>query len=381
MKHFYFAPAAPTSLEQATDLKSHLAMIWSTLRLLLQSQLDIKSPQGQELVASSIESTLYLLSLLDRPSAEARAVCDNLASPMLAADLKQALPTGRVLLHYQPVFALGEFSQEEPTIVGVEALLRWHHPSQGWIPPSEFIPAVECTPFIYELGSWVLREACLQMQQWHQQGWGSLRLNVNVSVRQLEQPDWADQVATILAETGLAPDCLTLELTESIAAQNFEATSQQLAKLRSLGIQIGLDDFGTGYSSLSCLDHLPLDTLKIDRSFVSQERWEILKFIVLLASKLGLTVVAEGIETWDQLKQLRSLGCGLGQGYLFSPPLAPHLLERLLKKSELQPPRLGEITNPTAYWRSLLEGLTSSPCQHTHICSCQSIAEEVLCDS
>ncbi|HKG14339.1 MAG TPA: EAL domain-containing protein, partial [Pyrinomonadaceae bacterium] len=247
-----------------------------------------------------------------------------------------ALERGEFLLHYQP-----KVDMRSGQIVGMEALVRWRHPTKGLVMPSEFIPFAEETGLIVPLGMWVLNEACRQMRAWQKLGLADERvtISVNLSSRQFSQADLIDQVSSVLRDTGLPSSNLKLEITESMVMENIDTAIQMLAQLRNLGVGLSIDDFGTGYSSLSYLHRFPIDTLKIDRSFVTQmtdntENAEIVRTIVTLARSLGMNVIAEGVETGAQLMQLRDLGCDFGQGYLFSKAVgAPAALE-LLAKSE-----------------------------------------------
>ena len=236
--------------------------------------------------------------------------------------LRKALGREEFLLHYQPQVDLNTGN-----IVGVEALLRWRHPQMGLISPDEFIPMAEETGLIIPIGEWVLYTACAQCRNWPDAGCGPLRIAVNLSARQFRQKDLADTVARILNETGLDPRCLELELTESILMQNASATIATLQALSSLGIQISIDDFGTGYSSLSYLKRFPINALKIDRSFVRDitsdpDDAAITTAIIAMAKSLNLKVIAEGVETAEQLAFLRRHQCDNGQGYYFSQPVA-----------------------------------------------------------
>ena len=242
----------------------------------------------------------------------------------LETDLRRAVERNELLLHYQPIISL-----ETGKIAGFEALVRWHHPTDGLISPVEFIPIAEETGLIIPLGKWVLREACRQMRAWMTNGETRdrpLSISVNLSSKQFTQPDLIDQVAGILRETGLPATCLKLEITESMVMENVETAVRMLSELRALGVELSMDDFGTGYSSLSYLHRFPLNTLKIDRSFVMRmtdnaENGEIVRTIITLARSLEMNVVAEGVETEGQLEQLRRLDCDFGQGFLFSRPV------------------------------------------------------------
>ncbi len=235
-------------------------------------------------------------------------------------------------LHYQPIISL-----TTGKIIGFEALIRWHHPKQGLISPQDFIPLAEETGMIVSIGQWVLYEACRQMYKWHKQFPSSLPLtiSVNFSGKQITQPDVFTQVKHILQESGLKPCSLKLEITETFLMDNFELANTILSQLTELNVEMHMDDFGTGYSSLSYLHRLPIKTLKIDRSFVSNigsrgENLEIVRAIVTLAHNLNMSVTAEGIETVEQLAQLKALQCDYGQGYFFLPPIEGAEVELLL---------------------------------------------------
>jgi diguanylate cyclase (GGDEF)-like protein/PAS domain S-box-containing protein len=244
--------------------------------------------------------------------------------------LRRALRHGEFELHYQPQARL-----DTGRIVSVEALTRWRHPEHGLIPPDRFIPLAEENGLIAPLGEWMLREACRQAKAWRDMGLLPIEMAVNISTRQFDLADMAGQVRTVLEETGLAPEWLEIEITESLLAGNLEATQATLRELRDLGVHIAVDDFGTGYSSLSYLKRFPLRKLKIDKSFVrdimdDHDDRAISSAIINLGQSLGLIVVAEGVETGDQLEVLRQLGCHKIQGYLLGAPVpAAELTERL----------------------------------------------------
>ncbi len=234
-------------------------------------------------------------------------------------------------LYYQPIVNLATRK-----IVGLEALLRWQHSRQGRIGPMDFIPVAEETGLIISLGSWVMRSACEQLKAWHQQlGDESLMMSINVSGRQLLQADFVDQVAELLAESGLPPSCIKLEMTETVLIEATSVLKARLEALRGLGVHLSLDDFGTGYSSLSYLHQFPVNMLKIDRSFVMDlqpGQDQLVRTMVALGEGLGLATIAEGIETEGQLAQLAAMGCEFGQGYLFSRPVDRAGAEALLLK-------------------------------------------------
>ena len=237
----------------------------------------------------------------------------------LETDLRRAIEREEFCVHYQPIVSL-----ETEALVGFEALARWNHPERGLVPPDEFIPLAEETGLITEIGAWVLRQACTQLCAWQSAlGRESLTMSVNLSGKQLTQTDLIKQIENTLRETGLNPTWLRLEITESVVMENAELATNTLLQLRKLGVHLSIDDFGTGYSSLSYLHRFPVNTLKIDRSFIGRmakgdENSEIVRTICTLANNLGMEVVAEGVETREQLELLRSLKCEYGQGYFFS---------------------------------------------------------------
>lgn len=250
----------------------------------------------------------------------------------LGGELEKAVEDNQLLLHYQPIVSL-----ETGKLCAFEALVRWQHPHLGLISPSEFIPLAEDAGSIVRVGNWVLREACRQLKHWQltfpfQQ---SLAVTVNLSAKQFTQPDLIDQVIEILQETGVDPHNLKLEITETTLMENIGPATAVLQQLRALGVEIAVDDFGTGYSSLSYLHTLPVSLLKIDQSFVNamdekRDRAEIVKTILTLARGLGIGVVAEGIETLEQLLELHRLRCDAGQGFLFSKPVDAETVHSLL---------------------------------------------------
>ncbi|MEM1308222.1 MAG: EAL domain-containing protein [Cyanobacteria bacterium P01_H01_bin.153] len=258
------------------------------------------------------------------------AVADN--SLYLEMSLRRAIKNSEFYLVYQPIFLV-----RTQAVIGVESLLRWHHPTQGVISPTQFIPLAEKTGLIIPLGWWVLEESCRQLKEWQTTipGAENLFISVNMSSRQFAQRELLEGIQQILAKTGLSPRFLKIELTESVLIDNSDSIIGILDGIRKMGIKLSIDDFGTGYSSLSYLHQFPVDTLKIDRSFLENadsdfEKLEILQSVVRLAWNLGLEVVAEGIETQRHLAQVKALRCESGQGYLFSKPLRSHQMERLL---------------------------------------------------
>ncbi len=242
----------------------------------------------------------------------------------LEGDLSMAMRRRQLYLEYQPVFAV-----DGSTLLGFEALVRWLHPTEGAVPPARFIPMAEETGLILRIGQWVLEQAAATLARWRATlpGARGLYVSVNLSARQASQPNLTGRVARILSETGLPPDALKLEITETAIMEDPDGALQRLEALRRLGVGIGIDDFGTGYSSLAYLQRFPVDTLKVDRSFVSAvagdaENREIVRTVVTLGRSLGLHVVAEGVETAEQFAIVAELGCHAVQGYHFSRPVA-----------------------------------------------------------
>jgi diguanylate cyclase (GGDEF)-like protein/PAS domain S-box-containing protein len=254
---------------------------------------------------------------------EARLYEATVARMEAKADLQGALERGELEVAYQPIVEM-----ETGLITGTEALMRWHHPEKGPIPPAEFIPLAEENGLIVELGRWILETACRQTRVWQEQtGRSNLSISVNLSGRQIADPDLVSHVAGALASSGLDPACLTLEITETTLVRDVEATVAAFRALKSLGTRLAIDDFGTGYSSLSYLRQFPIDTLKIDRSFVAAlddgaDSGALVRSILDLSETLRLDTVAEGIETDEQRRALESLGATRGQGYLFARPMS-----------------------------------------------------------
>ncbi|MGF1602477.1 MAG: EAL domain-containing protein [Thermosynechococcaceae cyanobacterium] len=252
---------------------------------------------------------------------------------VLRNSLRHALDRQEFLLHYQPQIDLASGK-----ILGTEALLRWQHPEKGLISPATFIPLAEETGLIIEIGEWVLRTACQQAVDWQRAGFYPFAIAVNLSARQFYEPNLVEMIASILQETQLDPQSLELEITESIAIKNIDVTLDILHQLQDMGIRIAMDDFGTGYSSLNYLTQLPLDTLKIDRSFMQNlkpgtKELEIINAVIALGRGLDLLVIAEGIDRPEQLDLLRSLNCPIVQGYLTGRPVPAHEIEAHWHKS------------------------------------------------
>jgi EAL domain-containing protein (putative c-di-GMP-specific phosphodiesterase class I) len=266
----------------------------------------------------------------------------------MKAELIRALEQDEFTVYYQPTVEL-----ETGRLAGVEALVRWQHPERGLVPPLEFIPLAEQTGLIVPLGRRVLREACRQMRAWHDRypTHPPMTMSVNLSARELDEPGLVDSVRSALADTGLDPAHLVLEITETLLLVDLPRTVRTLSQLRALGVRLAVDDFGTGYSSLSYLENLPVDILKIDKSFVDRigeptadlpgpagpQQPVMVSAISQLGHALQLKLVAEGIEQPEQAATLRGLACQYGQGYYFAKPLPPDALADLLHRQSDEP--------------------------------------------
>jgi diguanylate cyclase (GGDEF)-like protein len=266
---------------------------------------------------------VFDLSMLE--AAEARLEVET--------DLRKAIERGEFSVYYQPIVALAD-----NRLSGFEALLRWEHPTRGLVPPDQFIAVAEETGLIVPIGRWVLGEACRQMRAWDAEipDCRTLVINVNLSVKQCLQPDLLADVTRVLDETGLPPDRLKLEITESVMLEGTDRVTEVLFGLRALGVQLGLDDFGMGYSALAYLRKFPFQTIKIDRSFVSDihdaGKVEIVRAIASLATGLAMNVTAEGVETAEQAEKLQQLACEHGQGYFFHKPLTSERAREVLQE-------------------------------------------------
>jgi diguanylate cyclase (GGDEF)-like protein len=274
--------------------------------------------------------------------AKERGACHEIFNPGMHAamrnrlqlenDLRRALEKQEFLVYYQPIISL-----QTGELVGFEALIRWQHPERGLVPPIQFIPVAEDTGLIVAIGEWVMYEACRQLYAWQNQYPLShpLKVAVNLASKEIGSSDLLGKIDRTLTETGLNGSHLRIEITESMLMEYGETTSNLLLEIRARNIQLSIDDFGQGYSSLSYLHRLPVDTLKVDRAFVSQmhlteENFEIVRTITTLAHTLGMDTVAEGVETLEQFTQLRELGCEFAQGYLFAPPLTAQAASDLI---------------------------------------------------
>ena len=249
----------------------------------------------------------------------------------IEADLCFAVQRNELVLHYQPKISL-----ETGEITGVEALIRWIHPDRGLLPPAQFIPIAEDCGLILPIGKWVLREACRQVKEWMDAGLRVVPVSVNVSSLEFRSGDFIGGLVTFLTETRLDPSYLELELAETVLMQRIESTSSVLRALKSIGVRLAVDDFGTGYSSLSYLKKFPIDSLKIDRSFVRDitadtDDATIVSAVITMAKSLKKCVIAEGVETEDQIRFLQAYGCDEAQGFYFSRPIPGEHFAKLLE--------------------------------------------------
>ncbi len=331
----------------------HTPIFLSDREIVMSGSLGIASACGGNSTAAQLLREADTAMYQAKTSGKARSVIFSKHMNMqamerleLEIDLRHALDNGEELrVFYQPIIALDSSALRE-----VEALVRWQHPQRGLLLPGTFIPLAEETGLIHPLGRWVLGEACRQMHAWQKQFPDDppLTVSVNVSAHQLQQPDLVEQVVSALKESELLPQYLKLEITESVIMQDTENIIPRLHELRNLGVRTAMDDFGTGYSSMAYLSSLPIDTLKIDRSFISKmsrsdEDVAIVRAIVTLAKTLDLRITSEGIETSEQHVQLSALGCDFGQGYFFDRPMSAESLGLLLAPRHLKGLSLPEL--------------------------------------
>ncbi|MHB8845171.1 MAG: bifunctional diguanylate cyclase/phosphodiesterase [Nitrospirota bacterium] len=327
----YVASRVKTALLEPFSIGGHEVFVSGSMGIALSSG-NYESP---EQVLRDADTAMYQSKSHSRsgftvfePAMHANA----LERLLLETDLRRALERREFVTYYQPILSV-----KSKCIVGYEALCRWHHPERGLIPPASFIPMAEETGLIVAIERIVLREACVQMKKWLDLFRGNHLnfISVNMAHKQILQPDLVDHVAAVLAETGLRPEHLKLEITENVLFENPESATQLLKKLRDLGVQLYIDDFGTGYSSLSYLHRLPINGLKIDRSFVKRigdvgENNAIIRTIMTLARDMNIDAVAEGVETTNQLAHIESLQCAYWQGFLFSKPVKSEEAQALI---------------------------------------------------
>ena len=335
------------AVEGASDVAARVLqalsvpLVWDRKELSLQASMGIafgREPLGPDEILRNADVAMYAAKShgKNRFALYEEAMQVSILSRLeILGDLQRAVERQEFVVHYQPTIELGS-----GRMVGVEALVRWNHPTRGLLPPDDFIALAEESGAIVALGEWVLRTACLNMQRWHvlYPAEHPLSLSVNVSALQVRRPEFVGKVKEILAESGLVPGSLVLEVTESLMMRDVESSLGQLQELKSLGIRLAIDDFGTGYSSLSYLSQFPFDILKIDKSFVDgtgddEGEKQLVPAIIDLGKMLKMQIVAEGIERPEQLARLRSLACDLGQGFLFARPLVPEEIDEMLKST------------------------------------------------
>jgi len=324
-------------LDISHELRTPLTVIQVALDLLSCGKLGSLSENEHRMVEIATNNTERLMRLTNAIEGNVETLRSfisekELAQLRLERDLEMALSRNEFSLCYQPIVSL-----KNNKVIGLEALIRWEHPTFGTIYPDKFIPLAETNSSIIKIGDWVLKEACYQLCQWQHEFpeyFDSLTVSVNISSKQLVVPDLAAQIKQVLQETGLQPQKLVLEITESAIINNENQAKETLTKLQNLGIRLHIDDFGMGYSCLSRLYELPLNCLKIDRYFVQKLNCSngihIIEAITNMAHNLGLEVIAEGVETFEQVLQLQSIGCHKFQGYLFAKPLKDHEIVALL---------------------------------------------------
>lgn len=318
-------------LSSPLNLGNHQVFTTASIGIVLSST---DYDQAEDLLRNA-DIAMYRAKMLGKARYEVfDAVMHAQATALLQLenDLRRAIDCNEFQVYYQPIISLSTNQ-----LMGFEALVRWQHPQQGTILPGEFIPVAEETGLIVEIDRSVLREACKQTRRWQQSGvnYQGLAISVNLSSKNFTQPNFVEEVLQILAETNLAPGSLKLEITETVIIENPESAITILSRLRALGIGLSIDDFGTGYSSLNYLHRFPFDIMKIDRSFISRidreaESLEIVRTIVILARNFGMAVIAEGVETLEQLVKLQELQCEYAQGYFFDQPLDSRAAELLI---------------------------------------------------
>ncbi|MBN3874742.1 bifunctional diguanylate cyclase/phosphodiesterase [Nostoc sp. JL33] len=314
------------------ELGGQQVFITASIGIALSSIVGYENPQD---LLRDADTAMYRAKVLGRARYElfnSDMYANALARLQLESDLRRAIERVEFRVYYQPIVSLTNGS-----ILGFEALLRWQHPERGLLNPADFIPLAEETGLIFSIGNWALHEACRQTQAWRVSHDSNFleKISVNLSLKQFYQPNLIEQIGQILHSTGLDADTLLVDITENVIMENSNKAAATLLQLREMGIELSIDDFGTGYSSLGHLYNFPISMLKIDRSFISSigtssMNLEIIEIIVTLAHKLGVNVVAEGVETKEQLALLKKLRCEYGQGYFFSVPLNSSAAEELI---------------------------------------------------
>ena len=332
--------ASKYALEQIEDvntliyheLRSPLTSIYGALKILESQELENLSEEAQKLLSIAVGSTQRLTRLTNLLEYQRSTLSNSFSrrdieNIQLENDLHGGLRRQEFFLDYQPIVNVSSGQ-----IIGFEALARWQHPDRGFISPDLFISLAEKSGFIKELGLFVLETACRQLRDWQQSlpNHISLAMNVNLSTEQLDDASLSQSVAAILDRYSIPPETIKLEITESLLINSEANNIANVEALQALGVNVYLDDFGTGYSSLNRLQDLPFDALKIDRSFIVGQNWLMSEMIIALADKLGIEVIAEGIETVEQLNMLKEIGCQKMQGYFFSRPLSPEAATHLL---------------------------------------------------
>jgi diguanylate cyclase (GGDEF)-like protein len=322
------------TLSTSIQLTGHPVYITASIGIVLS----VTGYQQPEDVLRDADIAMYRAKALgkDRYEIFDPAMRDRIMERLkLENELRRALDRRELDVFYQPIVSL-----KTGRIIGLESLVRWHHPERGLVLPGEFIPLAEETGLIIPLDRYVLREACRQMHEWHAQmpTEPPLTVSVNMSGRQFTQPDLIESIELILKDTSLEPPSLNVEITESTIMEDHEYTANVLSKLQALGVQVQIDDFGVGYSSLSYLSRFPLNALKVDRTFIKlmtedSNNLKIVQAIVMMTHGLGMGVIAEGVETEKQLTQLNALGCEYVQGYLLAVPLDSQKVKELLEKT------------------------------------------------
>ncbi|MFP5237744.1 MAG: EAL domain-containing protein [Acidobacteriota bacterium] len=332
--HAHFARIASAPVRSSTGIILGVLSVFFKNSVPALTQDEIRTLQNMaEMVSAQLELRQFR-NKIQRPSNKKHGQRSQRHTDWVKpSELRRALERREFVLYYQP-----EVDLSTRRIVGLEALIRWRHPERGLVPPLDFIPVAEECGMILPIGDWGLAEACRQIEAWRHQDArnGSLRVCVNLSARQFLREGLADHVESLLTQSGTSSRQLGLEMTESTLMPNMTTAQEVLEGLRTLGVSLSMDDFGTGYSSLSYLHSFPFDILKIDRSFVGRisqgdQPLQIVRTIVELARVLGMDVVAEGIETREQYRLLRQMGCRYGQGYLFAKPMSADDVSQLLR--------------------------------------------------